>query len=226
VLYVDDSDSGFGTLAELSFESGAMFLNGNLVRMNFPRNRNARTHWLDVSGRPENHRRYSTSGYELGSQEDATSNYDPILFYSLNSHRVCPHKLMTNSYPSDAFRGRQNTGDDPILLLVPDFPWLKDCARVRLMKLRDSSSSGVTKPEFSPTGLYTTSLRHRLVHVTQSPMSFTVICLEENQCRCHGCVIILGQVRKLTIRSPSVLTIYRMDISGVWKETNANLSKQ
>jgi hypothetical protein len=185
---------------------------------------------LEASEQAEDEWRYMSSGYELGSEErpciygGETRICDPILFYSRNSHRLCRHKPIRNTYPSTEFKGRENKGHNPALLLFPDSPWLKNCTRVRLMKLRNSSSSDVTEAEFAPTGRYTTSLRHHPVDVTESPMYFTVLCRVEDLCRCHGCVITLDEVWMLTSNSPVVLSIYRMDISRFWMETNLNYS--
>jgi hypothetical protein len=232
-----------------------MFLDGNAVIMNFPikPRQGHRGYYLDASATfAEQNGRYISSGYELGSRGEQQCFYegqaricDPILFYSRNTHRLCQHRQVANCYPSSAFTNRREIDREfnpgPILLLFPDFPWLLDCRRVRLMKIRESSISDETKAEFSPTGLYTTNLRYQntseddyqgqgqynlysdqpsspsagnnQVDFTQLRMSFTVLCQAKDKCRCDRCVIILDEVRKPTSDSRLVLTIHRMDIS-------------
>jgi hypothetical protein len=229
-MYVDTIPAKFGSLARLSFESGAMFLDGNVVMMNLPKARNANTGYFlnaDSVTRAE-YSRYVSSGYELGESElsharDGTPILlDPILFYSQNSHRICTHTLTseTTGYLSSAFKGHKKLDSSPVLLLFPDFPWLEGCPRVKLMKTHDPD---VTKDEFSPTSLYETRLRTKqspyAVHLLLPPadntvvdfglshMYFTVVCGADDRCGCDGCAITLTTVRKLIGDPPLVLTL-------------------
>jgi hypothetical protein len=212
--------------------------------MTFPTNRNADTgYFLDASVM-KNSYRYSSSGYELGESEPFTTKYgttilvDPILFYSQNSHLICgdiPEAPKSTS--SSAFQGHSHSS--PVLLLMPDFPWLVGCTRVKLINMPDSRSREVRNAEFSPTGLYSFRPQEPAQHyrtgrgqqrlyseqppsqlvgddllaIAHSDMFFTVECQAEDQCSCHGRLITLSNVRKLISNSPSVLTLHRMDPS-------------
>jgi hypothetical protein len=215
--------------------------------MTFPKDNSV--HFLDTYAR-QYQNRYVSSGYELDKSEppfsDGAPIFDPILFYSKNSHLICSSTdIPLNALLDETFTDREESNYSPILLLFPDFPWIKDCTRVKLMKRRDSSSTDKTEAEFSPTGSY--SLRppttpHRypaeprqlsqyfdqppsqlavdyLRDVTLSHMYLTVLCQADDRCPCHGCVIRLNTVRKVIRNSPLVLTIYRREILRFPKET-------
>jgi hypothetical protein len=248
VIYVDSPKSAqgsFGPVANLSFESGAMFLDGNIVMMKFPTDRKLDTGYiLEAYVTPNDSKRFSSSGYELGESEpfvakDGTILVDPILFYSQNSHLICKHTT------SLGFHGRSPSS--PVLLLLPDFPWLvgsRTCTRVKLINMPDSRSRNLRKVEFSPTGLYSLRPQEPPLHyniglgqqglyseqpssqlvgndrvVVRPPdMYFAVECQAEDQCLYHGRVITLTKVRKLISHSPSVLTSSRRDPSRCSEE--------
>jgi hypothetical protein len=211
-----------------------------------------RLNFLDTSAYHYN-RRYASSGYELDKSQppfsDGAPIFDPILFFSQNSHLICSgNDRRLNNNVAQAFRYRNN--ESPILLVFPDFPGinLKGCTRVKLMKRRDLTSTDATQAEFVPTGSY--SLRQQrtphgyfkepkqptpyldkppsagdyLGDVTQSHMYLTVVCQADDRCPCHGCVIRINTVRKFIRNSLFVLTIYRMEISRCSKETKIHHS--
>jgi hypothetical protein len=160
VIYIDKPDATFGAEANLSFESGVMLLNGSVVLMKSaskgPWDRNF---VLEAVGQPDDRpRSYLTSGYELGKgeQTNGLGTFDPILYYSQNSHLVCHRHLSTAEYPGSQFQGYED--GCPYLFLFPYFPWLEGCTRVKLFDRGNHPPSAGSMVEFSPTNLYDITL--------------------------------------------------------------------
>jgi hypothetical protein len=161
-----------------------MLLNHNVVIMSFPQNLNTleRFH-LAVGATAVKRDVYVSAGYELETSEQSSSTtdghpeFDPILFFSQNSHLICEDILITTD-PSSGPQAVSSKYSRQNLFLFPDFPWIKfdHCTRVRLMKRRTPSFSPVPPTEFSPTGLYEIMARphHMVRRYNQGPEEFTL----------------------------------------------------
>jgi hypothetical protein len=245
VIYVDSRLAQFGREAQLTFESGTMLLDGNVVSMAFLAGQGGiPAYFMDTSS-AHNYYRYISSGYEIEQSQppvtgpDGVGEFDPILFYSQNSHLICVNNSKRTNLQT-AFKRRNDPGR--VLLLFPDFPWITDssCTRVKLIKQRDPGSTDSTMGVFAPTGSYSLgpqSTPHGystassqlsqyydqppsesgggdIRDARQSTMRLTVVCKDEDLCQCHGCLVKFNTVRKLRLlrNSPLVLTIFRMEI--------------
>jgi hypothetical protein len=197
-LRADSPASTLGEQAILTFESGAMLLNGRLVRIKFAQRQNLdNSHFRLHVPQQIMPKEMLTSGYELGMSEQTfdpgVSQFvtaRPILYYSQNIHHLCTTR-------SD----QQQEDSISILLLFPYIFWREGCTPVRLMQITDAGNSPSGQYGFTPTyrrGWPIAQPNPLRSFIDSGEMCFRVVYLPEETCTHDPMIDRLAEVRRFS----------------------------